>query len=328
MLLAHPGRVLAKLFGNLIHLHFYRESGLWSAVAPLGAARRLVRKTANAFEFVSRDVIGHSLQSTGVKGAGDSIAAVRPAVEIRAEMHGCYRAVALDAGLDRHENGMAPPVAIEDFLASQGDLDRAACNHSKLGQRYFVIERIALAAESPAVGSCDHSDVTSRNPENACQRPVNVVGGLGRAPESELAVRIEMGEGSMLFHRQVCIAFIEEKIFTYDVRVVESFFDVAKLERDLFMDVAAFAVVVDTRLAGRKRFRNGRDCLKPLILDFNQIHRLERGVFIDCGDRRHRIPYEADLIHAQCVLVLADGQDTVGYRQVFTCNDGDYARKV
>src|SRR5215831_9251147 len=183
MLLTHPGRVLAKLFGNLIHLHFYRESGLWSAVAPLGAARRLVRKTANAFEFVSRDIVCHCLQRSGVKSAGYSITAIRAAVEIRPEMHGSYRAVALDAGLDRHKNRMAASVAIEDFLTSQRDLDRAAGDHSKPGYGYFVIERIALTAEAAAIGCRDHPDVTCRNPENACQRPVDIVGRLSRAPE-------------------------------------------------------------------------------------------------------------------------------------------------
>src|SRR5215469_318513 len=120
-----------------------------------------------------------------------------------------------------------------------------------------------------------------------------------------------MSDGSVLFHRQVRIALIEEKIFTYDVRIVESFFDVAELERDLLMDVAAFAVIVDARLACGERLRDGRNCLKPLIVDLDQIHRLERGVFVDCRNRRDRVSYKADLVYAERVLVLAHRQYSV-----------------
>src|ERR1700732_3113297 len=95
------------------------EARLRCAMASLGATRRLVREQPDSLESISRNGIGRRLEGAGVVGAGHAIAAVAPAVEEAAELHGGDAAIFRETGLDLHQHGMAPPVRVEDFLASE-----------------------------------------------------------------------------------------------------------------------------------------------------------------------------------------------------------------
>src|SRR6266850_5974115 len=97
---AHLCRIQSQLFGDLIEMYLQRVTRLRRAMAALRPARRFVGESAQALEFVTRHVIGDSLQSPGVEGARHSIAAIGPAIKERFEMHRCDRAVFLHPGLD------------------------------------------------------------------------------------------------------------------------------------------------------------------------------------------------------------------------------------
>ena len=100
----------------------------------------------------------------------------------------------------------------------------------------------------------------------------------------------------MLFQRQMGVAFVEESVFANQIGLGETFFNIAKFQRDLLVDVAAVAVFVNARLLDQQRFINGRDRGQALIFDFDEIHRVEGRVFIDSGHGRDRVANETDLV--------------------------------
>src|SRR4030095_8657526 len=180
---------------------------------------------------------------------------------------------------------------------------------------------------SSAVWSSDHSDVTSGHPEHLRQRTMHVMWRLGGAPKSQLFVRIEIRDRGVLFERQVRVAFVEKNIFTKQVRFSETLFDIAEFERDFLMNIAAIAVLMDTRqIGGQSVFDRGYG-FKPLILDLNQVHRIERRVFVDSGDCGNRIADETNFIDAQSVFVLAHRKNAVRYRKVLSGYYGYNARE-
>src|SRR5437016_10923665 len=91
-----------QLFGDFVEMDFERVTGLRRAMPAFRPARRFVGESAQPLEFITGNVVGNSLQSTGVERARDSVAAVRAAVKKRFEMHRRDRAVFLDAGLNVH----------------------------------------------------------------------------------------------------------------------------------------------------------------------------------------------------------------------------------
>ena len=124
-----------------------------------------------------------------------------------------------------------------------------------------------------------------------------------------------MSDGGVLLHRQMRVAFVEESVFTNQIGFGETFFDVAKFQRDFLVNVAAVAVFVNARLVDQHRFFDRRDRVQRFILDFDQIHRIEGDVFIDRRNGRDRIADEAHFVDAERVFVLADRQDAVRNRQ-------------
>src|ERR1043166_7843836 len=173
---------------------------LWRTVSPLRTARWLVGENADAFKFVARNFVSNSLQRTGVERAGNAVAPVRPAVQKRFEMHRGDRAVMLHPGLDVHQYRMAAAMTIENFFARQRAFHRPAGNHRQLADDNLVIEGIAFAAKAAAVRRRDHSDVTRRYFQNFRERAMDVMRRLGRAPKSQLLVRIIVCNRRMLFH--------------------------------------------------------------------------------------------------------------------------------
>ena len=128
-------------------------------------------------------------------------------------------------------------------------------------------------------------------------------------------IGIKMRNRRVLLHRQMRVAFVEESVFANQIGFGESFVHVAELERDFLVDVAAVAVFVNPRLVNHHAFFNRRDGLQRLVFDLDQIHRVERDVFVDGCDRGDRIADEAHLVDTERVLVLTDGQNAVRNRQ-------------
>src|SRR5215469_9455468 len=120
-----------------------------------------------------------------------------------------------------------------------------------------------------------------------------------------------MSQGGVLLHGQVRVALVEEDVVANQLGLAKAFVHIAELERDLLVDVAAFAILMDTGLGGRQRFSNRRDGVKRFVVDLYQVCRLKSRVFIDRGNGCDRIADKAHLVDAERMLVLAYWQDTV-----------------
>src|SRR5882724_8015580 len=156
-------------------MNFQRVTRLWCSMSSLWTAWRLVCKSAEPLKLITRHFIGDRLQCAGVERAGHAITAIGAAIKEGLEMHPGYGAVFLDSRLHVHQHWMPAAVTIENFLARQRYLHRASCNHRKLADHHFVIERIALAAKTAAVWSGDDANVTGGQLQNFCQGTMNVV---------------------------------------------------------------------------------------------------------------------------------------------------------
>ena len=132
-------------------------------------------------------------------------------------MHAGDRAVPLEARLDPHQHGVPAAVDVEDLLAGQRDLDRAAGELGQLARGDLVGERVELAAEAAPDRRRDHADVRLRHVEDLGEQPVHVVRGLGGGPERELAVRAPLGHRGVLLHGQVGVALEVEDVLADQV---------------------------------------------------------------------------------------------------------------
>src|SRR5438105_1015913 len=88
-----------------------------------------------------------------------------------------------------------------------------------------------------AVWRGDHADVRARHAQHFFQRAVHVVRRLRRRPERQFAVRPEIGDGRVLFHWQVRVAFIVEGILAHVLGLCKAAVHVAEFQRDLLVHV-------------------------------------------------------------------------------------------
>ena len=125
----------------------------------------------------------------------------------------------------------------------------------------------------------------------------------------------------------MCVAFVEESVFTNQIGFRESFVDLAEFQAYFLMHVAAVAIFMNARLVNHHAFFNRRDRLQRFVFDLNQIHRVECNILIDGRNSRHRVADKAHLVDTQRVFILTNRKNTVWDRQVFSRNDGYHAGK-
>jgi hypothetical protein len=92
--------------------------------------------------------------------------------------------------------------------------------------------------------------------------------------------------------------------------------DIAEPERDELVDVPGVAVVVDPWRVMLKAVVGTAERPQRLVVDGDQIQRLEGGQFVARYHGRDRVANESDAVDGERVLVLADGQDAVRNRKV------------
>ena len=138
---------------------------------------------------------------------------------------------------------------------------------------------------------------------------MHVVRRLGRRPQGELAVGAPLGHRGVLLHGQVRIALEEEHVLAHQVRLGERRLHVAELQRHRLVDVRPIAVLVDAHLRMGQRVLDRHQRAERLVLDLDQLAGALRRLLVDRGHRRHRIADHADLVDAERLLVLGDGQD-------------------
>jgi len=232
-------------------MHLEREARLRRAVPALGPARRLVREGARALKVVARDVVGDGLKGARVVRARDAVGAVRAAIEQGLEMHSGDRSIALHPGAHPHQRRVAAAMTVEHLFARQRDLHWSAGHHRELRDRDLVTERIALAAEAPAVRRRDDANPCGRQLQHLGERAVHVVRRLRRRPQRQLAVGRPHRHRRVLLHRQVGVAFEEKQIFAHQIPVSDPGLGIAELEIDQLVEIAAVGVVVNLRLGMR-----------------------------------------------------------------------------
>ena len=306
------GRIDRQPLGDLVQLNFLPEAALRRSVSAFGSAGRLVREHAATLKPVRGNLVGHRLERAGVEGARDAVRSIRAPVEQCPHLQPRDGAVVPDPGLEVHQHRMAAAMAIEHFFAVQTDLHRTIEQHRRLADDNLMMERIALAAESTAVGGCDDANVCGRERQGLRQRAVHVMRGLGARPQHELAVGVERGDGRVLLDRQVRIALIEERVFEHVVGARERGVDVAERERHDLVDIPRVTVLVHARVVVRQALQRVGERAQRLILDIDQIEGFERRQFVARDHRRNRVAHEADAVGGERVLVLADRQDAVG----------------
>ena len=297
-------------------MYLEREARLRRAVPALGAARRLVREGARALKVIARDIVGDGLERASVVRACDAVGAVGAAIEQRFEMHSGNGSIALHTRAHPHQRGVAPAMTVENLFACQRDFHWPARDHGKLRHRNLVIERIALAAKAPAVWRRNDANPRGRQLQHLGERAVDVMRRLRRGPERQLAVGGPHRDGRVLFHRQVRIAFEEEQILPHEIGCRDAVLDVAELEVDQLVEIAAIGVVVNLRLGMRDRGFGRVEGLERLVDHLDEIERGGRCLF---GGRSHgsdRIADKPDLVETERVLVLGDGQNPERNRQI------------
>src|SRR5262249_61410359 len=119
-----------------------------------------------------RELISRWLKDRRVKGAGYAVASIGPSIKDRAMMHGRDGAVLFESGLRLHQHRMPATVTIENFLACQTDLHRAAGDHREFGDHDLVIEWIALTPEASSIRSRNDADVACRELKDFGQVPM------------------------------------------------------------------------------------------------------------------------------------------------------------
>src|SRR4029453_6640035 len=111
-----------------------------------------------------------------------------------------------------------------------------------------------------------------------------------------------MRNGCVLLKRQMSIPFVEKNILPNQIGFSKSRFYISELECNFLVNIAAVPVLMNARQIRLESVIDRCYRFKPFVLDFNQIHSIERCVFVDGGNRSNRITDETDFINAQSVF--------------------------
>ena len=231
-------------------------------------------------------------------------------------MLGGKSAVLLDPGTNLHQHRVSAPVTVEDLFSCETDLDWSTEGQRHLCRTDLVIEGIALATEPTTVGASDDPYSCGGQSQHLGQRAVQVVRCLGRGVDGDPIGFLGQSYGCVLLHRQVSIALEVHDVLEDLIRFFEASIDIAELHRQLLVQVALIAVLMDAGLRSGNRLLDRRNRLQRLVLDLHCQCRLVRLVLGESGHRHHRISDKSNLVDAECMLILADRQDTerVGHR--------------
>ncbi len=306
---SHVSRIEAELLGRLVDLAFEGEPGLRRAVAAFGPTGRLVGEHPRPLELVHRHPVGDGVDDSGVEGRGDAVRSVGAAVQPRLDVAARDVAVAREARLQPHQHRMTAPVDVKDFLAGEGDLDRAARDLRELAGGDLVGEGIELAPEAAPHRGGDHADVGGGHVEDLGQQPMDVVGCLCRRPEGELLVGSEVGHRRVLLHGQVRVALEEEDVLAHEGGGREGGLHVAELERHVLVDVGPVPVLVDAHLGVGERLLDRHQGAQRLVVDLDQLRGALGRLLVHRRHRGQRVAHHADLGAAERLLVLRHGED-------------------
>src|SRR3954447_25537843 len=107
---------------------------------------------------------------------------------------------------------------------------------------------------------------------------------LGRRPERELALSVDLGDAGMLLDRQVRVALVKEEVLEDVIGGVDRLRDLIRpageLERLQAMDIPELAVRMNPGLGILKSLFRRRNRAKNAVFDLDQVKGFGRGLLI------------------------------------------------
>jgi hypothetical protein len=174
-------------------------------------------------------------------------------------------------------------VTIKNFLAREANLDGTIQQEGGFGHDDFVIEGIALAAKASAIWRGADANVRGRHLQNLGESAMKVMRGLRAGPDGQLPVGIFCGYRGVLLDGEMRAALVEKNVFKDFVGFGERFFNIAELQRDAFMNIALFAVLVNARFGSGESFFGIGDGGENFVVDVDEVQSFERDEFL-AGD--------------------------------------------
>ena len=211
---------------------------------------------------------------------------------------------------------MASAVRVEHLLARVEDLHRPARLHRQLRHAELERERIALAAERAAEQRLDHAHLALRQPEHARQLAVHVMRDLRRAPDREVAVRVDARDRAVRLDGHVRGPRVPVRLAHDGRGPGHRLVDLAELQMDVLGDVPDLRPLVDLDLRMLERVLGREHRRQHFVVHLHQPQRLVRRPLVDGGDAGHGIADVAHFLHRERRLVLRPGDDAVLERQL------------
>ncbi len=244
-------RVDAQLLGELVEGDLHRVADVRAAVRAHRTARRLGRVHPASLVAEVRDPVRPHRQHAVVVRRDGAERAPRAAVDERFDVVG--EETPLGVRRDAHvvARRVAAVVRVEDVLPVEEHLHRTAGLERQRGAGDLVRQRVRLPAEPPADLWLDDPDPVHRQAEDLGERPVEVMGDLGRAPDGEAAVRGRFRERDERLGERMGDAGERPAHADLVGRRGERGVDVAEMLDDLLLDVRAREAAGVDRLGDR-----------------------------------------------------------------------------
>src|SRR5258708_9335719 len=107
------------------------------------------------------------------------------------------------------------------------------------------------------------------------------------------------------------VSLKEKCVFKNFIGLGKAFFNVVKLQRHEFMNVSFFAVFVNAWFGSREGLLGIRDRGQDVIVDIDQVQRLEGCQLFARDDGSDAIPYVPHAVDTKSLLILADVKNSV-----------------
>ncbi len=145
---------------------------------------------------------------------------------------------------------------------------------------------------------------------------MQVVRDLRRAPDSQVAVGVGARHRAVRLDGHVRRPSVAIRLARHRRGRSQRLVDRAKLELDVFCDVADFRSFVDLDLRVGQRVLGRQHCRQHLVVDLDEVQGLLCGPLVERRHASHLVADESGVIGRERLLVLRPGDDAVPGRQL------------